>query len=74
MVSETESNVSSAVTSLYDLASDVADISIDSKGQQSQFEEFELPEHNEHSIFHSDKTYKHRKTHLAKRRDRFYNA
>jgi hypothetical protein len=74
MASETESNAPSAATSPYGLASDVADISIGSEGQQSQFEGLELPEHNEHSIYHGDKTYKRGKARPAKRRDRPHNA
>jgi hypothetical protein len=52
MASETESNALSALTSPCDVASDVTDVSIGSEGA---LEELELPEHDEHSIYHGDK-------------------
>jgi hypothetical protein len=65
MTSETESNAPSA------LASDNADISIGTEDTQSQIE---LPEHDEHTIYHRGKTYKRGKARPAKRRDRSPNA
>ena len=59
MTSETESNAPST------LASDTA-ISIGTEDTQSQIE---LPEHDEHSIYHCDKTYKRGKARPAKRRN-----
>ena len=74
MASETTSNAPSASTSPCDLASDVADFSIGSEGARSQVEELDLPEHNDYSIYHGDRTYKRGKARLAKQRDRSLNT
>jgi hypothetical protein len=60
MASETESNAPSI------LASDIAD-----DDAQSQIE---LPEHDEHYIYHNSKTYKRAQARPAERRDRSPNA
>jgi hypothetical protein len=74
MASETTSNAPSASTSPCDLASDVADFSIGSEGARSQVEELDLPEHDDYSIYHGDRTYKRGKARLAKQRDRSLNT
>jgi hypothetical protein len=65
MASETESNAPST------FASDITDNSTGTEDIQSQIE---LPEHDEHFIYHGNKTYKRGKALLAKRRDRSLNA
>jgi len=65
ITSETESNTPST------LASDIADISIGTGDTQSQLE---LPQHDKHSIYHNNKTYKRGKARPAKRRDKSPNA
>ena len=74
MTSETESNAPSVLTSACDLASEVANISIESERLQSQIEEFELPEHDDCSIYDDGKTYKRGKARPAKQRDRSLNT
>jgi len=74
MTSETESNAPSVLTSACDLASEVANISIESERLQSQIEEFELPEHDDYSIYDDGKTYKRGKARPAKQRDRSLNT
>ena len=72
MVSETESNALSALTSLCDVASDVTEVSISS---ETALEELELPEHNEHFLYHGDKNlYKRGKARPSKQRDGSLNT
>jgi hypothetical protein len=71
MASETESNASPTLTSPHDLANDVADISLASEDAQSQLK---LPEHDQHSIRHSDRTFKRGKARPAKQRERSPNT
>ena len=53
------------------LASDIADIFIDTADTQSQFK---LSEHDEHFIYYDSKIYKRGKVRLVKRRDKSPNA
>ena len=55
---------------LFTLANNIVDISIDTEDTQSQLK---LPEHDEHSIYHSSKTYKRGKIRPVKRRDKSPN-
>jgi hypothetical protein len=70
MASDTESDATSTQASPDNLANEFAEVSIDSGGTLSQFEELELPEHDEHNIHYGGKTYKRGKARPAKRRDR----
>jgi hypothetical protein len=64
MASDSEFNATSA------LVNEVTNLSIGSEDAPSQFEEPELPEHNEHNIRHGGKVYKWGKACPAKQRDR----
>jgi hypothetical protein len=70
MALDTELDATSTQALLDNLANEFVEVSIDSGGTLSQFEELELLEHDEHNIHYRGKTYKRGKACLAKQRDR----